>query len=336
MIKLIETSKTGIEAYSLTNNNGMEAVIITYGAIIHKLIVPSKDGKIDVVAGFEDIEGYRQDNPHFNAIIGRVANRIGGAKFTLNGVEYNLYKNDGNNHLHGGQEGFDRKIWSAKVDGEKLVLTYVSKDGEENYPGELTAVVKYSLDDTNALNIEYSATTTEDTLCQLTNHAYFNLNGDFETILKHKVFINSYKLTSVDAELIPHGGFMYVDGTPHDFRKEKEIGKDLNRPDELIKIGRGGYDFNFVLNNNLKDPVATAIGEKSGVKMSVYTDLPCLQFYTGNFLDGLKGKTIYNYQSAFCMETQGYPNACNVPSFKSMELKKGSTYKTASKYVFEW
>jgi len=335
MIKLIETSKTGIEAYSLTNEVGMEAVIITYGAIIHKLIVPSKQGKIDIVAGFNDIEGYRQDNPHFNAIIGRVANRIGGAKFTLNGKEYSLYKNDGNNHLHGGLEGFDRKIWTAKIDGEKLVLTYISKDGEENYPGTLVATVKYYLDE-DGLNIEYFATSDQDTLCQLTNHAYFNLDGDFKTILNHKVFINSDKLTVVDSELIPHGDYLIVDNTPHDFRKIKTIGKDLSTPDELIKIGIGGYDFNFVLNNDKKSPVAIVEAEHSGIKMSVYTDLPCMQFYTGNFLDGLKGKCVYNYQSAFCMETQGYPNACNVPSFDSMELKAGDKYYTHTKYQFEW
>lgn len=334
--KKIDTTKGGIQLYEITNDNGMSVQLITYGARIYKLFVPSKDGKlIDVVAGFNYPDFFKEDNPYFNAVIGRVGNRIGGAKFSLNGKEYNLYKNDGNNHLHGGQEGFDRKIWNAEIiDGEKVKFSRLSLDGEENYPGNLNVSVIYSLDNDNTLKLEYEATCDEDTLCSLTNHAYFNLSGEWDTILDHEVFIASSKLTDVDSELIPTGGLKEIKNTPFDFSEAKKIGKDIKEDDELLKKGNG-YDFNFVLDNNKKDAVASAYSEKSGILMSVYTDRPCMQFYTGNFLDGLKGKATYNFQSAFCMETQGYPNACNIDTFPSMVLKKGKKFSTYTKYKFE-
>lgn len=331
---VLKTPK-GIELYELENDNGIKAQIITYGARIAKLVVPDKDGEmIDVVAGFETPDGFLQDNPYFNAIIGRVGNRIGGASFLLDGKKYDLFKNDGNNHLHGGKCGFDSRIWTASVlCDQSLKLERVSPDGEEGYPGNMQVSVTYSLTDDDALDIRYEATCDKDTLCSLTNHAYFNLDGDFESVLDHEVFIDANYLTAVDDELIPHGALKAVAGTAFDFSAPKKIGRDINADERMLKIARG-YDFNYVLNGNGYRKVASAYSQKSGVKMDVYTDRPCLQFYTGNFLDGLKGKKTYGYQSAFCMETQGYPNACNVPSFESMTLKKGEKYESRTTYAF--
>jgi len=333
-IKKIDTTKDGIELYEISNDNGMKVQIITYGARIFKLYVPNKNGElIDVVAGFTYPDFFKQDNPYFNAIIGRVGNRIGDAKFSLNGKEYSLYKNDGNNHLHGGKEGFDRKIFKAEILDKGLKLSRLSEDGEEGYPGNMDVSIIYSLDDDNALHLDYEAKSDQDTLCSLTNHAYFNLSGKWETILDHEVYISSSKITAVNDELIPSGELKDIKDTAYDFSIPKAIGKDIKTDDYMLNIARG-YDFNYVLNNDKKNAVASAYSKDSGILMEVYTDRPCMQFYTGNFLDGLVGKSTYNYQSAFCMETQGYPNACNVETFPSMVLKKGQTYKTSTRYKF--
>lgn len=335
--EFISKTNTGIELYELQNDNGMTMQVITYGARIHKLFVPNRNGEfIDVVAGFEDLEGYRNDHgTYFNATIGRVGNRIANGAFELNGKEYALFKNDGNNHLHGGKEGFDKKLWIAQIgNGASLKLTYVSKDGEEGYPGNMKVSVTYSLSNDNTLEIAYEVESDADTLCSLTNHAYFNLDGEFESVLDHEIFINAEALTAVDSELIPHGELKAVKGTAFDFFTPKQLGKDINADEEMLKIARG-YDFNYVLNNDGKSAVASAYSERSGIKMGVYTDRPCMQFYTGNFLDGFVGKKKYPYQSAFCMETQGYPNACNVKSFPSMVLKAGEKYVTKTVYAFD-
>ncbi len=328
-------SKTdGISLYELTNGGKITVQITDYGARIHKVLVEDKKGDvIDVVAGFETPNGFTGDNPYFNAVIGRVANRIGGAEFRLNGKKYNLFKNDGDNSLHGGKEGFDRKIWQSRIlpNGE-LALSYFSPDGEEGYPGNLTVTVIYALED-NALSIRYAASCDQDTVCSLTNHAYFNLSGEFDTILDHEIFIDSDKITLIDDKLIPHGELKDIKGTTYDFSKPKKIGRDIKTDDFMLTIARG-YDFNYVLNNNKVDPVASAYCERSGILMEVFTDRDCMQLYTGNFLDGLKGKKTYGFQSAFCMETQGYPNACNVPSFPPITLKKGETYEARTSYRF--
>lgn len=335
-ISYLAKSEKGIESYKIENSNGAYAIVLTYGARIANLCVPSKDGSlVDVVAGFDNPDGFLSDNPYFNAVIGRVCNRIGGAKFTLDGKEYNLFKNDGNNHLHGGKVGFDSRLWTAQiVEGKGLKMSRLSPSGEEGYPANLNVSVTYSLSDENALSIEYEASADGDTLCSLTNHAYFNLDGDFKTVLNHKVFIDADFVTAVDDELIPHGERKNILGTAFDFTKEKTIGKDIEADEHMLKIARG-YDFNYVVRGKGYRKVATAKGEKSGIKMSVYTDRPCMQFYTGNFLDGIVGKKVYEYQSAFCMETQGYPNACNVPSFESIKLEKGKTYTARTEYKFE-
>lgn len=266
-ISYLATSENGIESYKIENANGAYAVIITYGARIANLCVPCKDGSlVDVVAGFENPDGFMSENPYFNAVIGRVCNRIGGAKFTLDGKEYNLFKNDGNNHLHGGKVGFDSRLWSAEIiDGKGLKLSRVSKDGEEGYPANLNVSVTYSLSDDNALSLEYEASADGDTLCSLTNHAYFNLDGDFESILGHKVSIDANELTTVDDELIPHSEKRNILGTAFDFTEEKTIGKDIKASEHMLEIARG-YDFNYVLNGTGFRKVATAKGEKSGIK----------------------------------------------------------------------
>ncbi|MCQ2409621.1 MAG: galactose mutarotase [Clostridia bacterium] len=334
-IKKIDVTLNGIELYEITNSNGMQAQIITYGARIFKLFVPDRNGQlIDVVAGFTYPDFFKQENPYFNAVIGRVGNRIGGAEFELSGIKYSLFKNDGDNHLHGGNEGFDKKIWKAEITEAGLKLSRISPDGEEGYPGNLNVSVIYSLDDNNTLSISYEAESDKDTLCSLTNHAYFNLSGKWDTILDHEVYISSSKLTAVDEGLIPHGELKDIKGTAYDFSQPKKIGKDIKTDDFMLNIAKG-YDFNYVLINDKKNMVASAYSEDSGIYMKVFTDRPCMQFYTGNFLDGLVGKAVYGYQSAFCMETQGYPNACNVDSFPSMVLKKGEKYKTLTKYSFE-
>ena len=326
----------GIDRYRLSNESGMEVDIITYGGRITRLVVPDKAGNpVDVVLGFDDPADYRGDNPYFGALIGRVGNRIDKGRFSLNGKEYCLALNDGLNHLHGGAEGFDRKIWKAlPLDSNKLELTYVSPDGEEGYPGNLKVTVTYTLGEDNSLKIDYEATSDADTPLNLTNHAYFNLNGDAASVGGHIVEIASDALTDVDEGLIPHGELLPLKGTPLDFGTPHPIGRHWAEDHRLLKIARGGYDFNYVLSAGVGEPVATAVGDKSGISMEVYTDRPCLQFYTGNFLDGVKGKQIYPYHSAFCMETQGYPNAVNVPAFPSCVLKAGETFRSSSVYKF--
>lgn len=334
IIKLIE-KKNDVECYEIKNANCASVQILNYGATIHRLFMPDVNGRfLDVVAGFDDIEEYKNKHPHFNAVIGRVANRIGKAKFVLDGKTYELFKNDNGNHLHGGKFGFDRKFWNVKITEEGLLLSYFSKDGEENYPGNLTVNVLYSLSDNNELSIEYAAKTDKDTYCSLTNHAYFNLSGDFnKTILDHILEIKSDKITSIDSELIPDGEFYDVKDTPLDFNTAKTVGRDILCENKFLTFA-GGYDFNYVLNNDNKSYVAKIKSPISGIVLETYTDAPCMQLYTGNFLNGLKGKFVFNKNSAFCLETQGYPNACNILNFPSIRLNSGETYNTKTVYKF--
>lgn len=336
LIKRIAVSKTGIETYELTNVNGCKAQIITFGARIHKLFVPDRNGKfIDIVAGFDDPEGYRTENPYFNAVIGRVVNRIGNARFTLNGKTYDLCKNDGGNCLHGGKVGFDSRIWEAKIEGERLVLSYFSPAGEENFPANLSVKTAYSLTDDNSLKIEYYATSDGDTPFNPTNHAYFNLDGDFKSVSEHVLFLNADKMTESNAELIATGKILDVKGTPFDFTVPHEVGKYAGKNTPELKVFRDGYDNNFIINKDNGDVTATVYSARSGIKMTVKTDRPCVQLYTGNFLDGsIKGKFAFPYQSTICLETQGYPNAVNVPSFPSSILKKGDEFYSVTSYTF--
>ena len=327
-----------VELYTLTNAKGSEARIMTYGGVVVSLKVPDRSGALgDVVAGFDDLKGYLTPPPYFGAIIGRYGNRIAAGRFSLGGVTYQLAKNDGANHLHGGVRGFDKRVWSAKpLSPQSLELSYLSKDGEEGYPGNLSATVTYTLTDANELRIDYSATTDKETVVNLTNHSYFNLAGAGD-ILGHEVMIHADRFTPVVKGLIPTGELKSVAGTPFDFRTAKAIGKSIDEKDEQLILA-GGYDHNWVLNRTGPDlqSAATVTDPKSGRVMEVLTTEPGLQFYTGNFLDGtLQGKgRVYARRSAFCMETQHFPDSPNEPSFPSTVLKPGDTYRTSTVYRF--
>jgi len=334
------TGGEAVQLYTLTNANGMKAEIMTYGGALVVLTAPDRSGKFgDVILGMDDLKGYETPVPYFGALIGRYGNRIGKAQFTLEGKTYHLPANDNGNTLHGGNRGFDKRVWSAKPGpGAELHLTYVSKDGEEGFPGTLTARVVYSLTDKNELKIDYTATTDKPTVVNLTNHTYFNLAGPGEgTILGHEVTINADRFTPVDAGLIPTGELKAVKGTPFDFTKATAIGARIEQNDEQLKLGKG-YDHNWVLNkgNGGLTKAAEVHEPKTGRVMEVWTTEPGLQFYTGNFLDGTlkgKGKT-FVHRGAFCMETQHYPDSPNKPAFPTTELKPGQTYKTSTVYRF--
>ena len=332
-----------VELYTLTNAKGMQAGFITYGGTVVSLTAPDRNGKYaDVVLGMDDLAGYMKATAFFGAIIGRYGNRIGHAQFKLEGKTHKLPANDHANTLHGGPAGFDKRLWTAvpgsSADGETLELTYVSKDGEEGFPGTLTSKVVYTLTNNNELKIDYTATTDKPTVVNLTNHSYFNLAGQGEgDILAHEVMIDAARFTPVDATLIPTGELRPVAGTPFDFTKPTAIGARIDAVDEQIKFGMG-YDHNWVLNKGAGGltKAAEVHEKKTGRVMEVWTTEPGLQFYTGNFLDGTlhgKGKT-YVRRGALCMETQHYPDSPNRPSFPSTELKPGATYHTTTVYRF--
>jgi aldose 1-epimerase len=340
---------TPVEIYTLRNSHGAEARIMTYGGIVQSLRMPDKNGKFaDVVLGFDTLDGYTRPSyvkacPYFGALIGRYGNRIGGAKFTLEGQTYTLAANNGANTLHGGLKGFDKVVWTAKPlatpYGPVLILTYISKDGEEGFPGNLVVSATYSLTEDNALKLEYSATTDRPTVVNLTQHSYFNLagqgNGD---ILGHLVYINSDQTTPVDAGLITTGEFKSVDGTPFDFRTPTAIGARINDPDTILQYGPG-YDHNWVINKPLGQYglMARVTEPVSGRVLEVFSDEPGLQFYAGNFLDGTltgKGGSVYQRHTGFAMEPQHYPDSPNKANFPSVELKPGEAYHNTIVYKF--
>ena len=334
-----------VDIYTLRNAKGMEARITNYGGIVVSLTAPNRSGELaDVVLGFTDLESYLTKNdPYFGAIIGRYGNRIGKGRFMLNGVEYKLATNNGENHLHGGIKGFDKVVWTAKEQNAKagpaLVLTYLSKDGEEGYPGNLQVTVTYTLTNLNELKIDYSATTDKDTVINLTHHSYFNLAGEGNgNILNHDVTINANRFVPTDAGSIPTGELKEVAGTPFDFLKATRIGARINENHQQLKFGRG-YDHTWVINGQpgTLRHAATAHEPVSGRKLEVWTTEPGMQFYTGNFLDGrIPGKAggIYRIRSGFCFETQHYPDSPNKPSFPTTTLKKGATYTSTTVYKF--
>lgn len=327
---------TAVDLYTLTNG-AMTVKVTNYGGIITHILAPDRNGKVaDVALGFDELSGYLGGHPFFGAIAGRYANRIGNARFTLNGKEYALAANDGVNHLHGGKIGFDKKLWKAEpVKGRNFVgvkLSYVSPDGEEGYPGTLTSVVTYELTAKNELRMNYQATTDMDTVLNLTNHTYFNLGGvGGGDVLGHEMTFYADSFTPVDAGLIPTGEIKSVKGTPWDFLTAHTIG-------ERIGQIQGGYDHNHVLRNQSgKLALAVKVVEpKSGRVMQVYTTQPGVQFYTGNFLDGsVKGKgTAYGKHAGFCLETQHYPDSPNKPQFPSVVLKPGMVYRQTTVYAF--
>lgn len=330
-----EADGKAVNLYTLTNANGVQVKITNYGGTVTSWITPDKNGhKSNVVVGFDSLGGYLAKPPYFGAIIGRYGNRIAKGVFKIDTSTYHLAVNNGENHLHGGNKGFDKVVWDATPATDStasLTLTYLSKDGEEGYPGNLKVTVVYTLTDANELQIDYSAETDKTTVVNLTNHSYFNLTGNISnTILNHVLQINADKYTPVDKGLIPTGVLADVKGTPFDFLQPHQVG-------ERIAAVDGGYDHNFVLNRKGSDVelAATLIDSVSGRKLEVFTTEPGLQFYSGNFLDGTfkttDGSPI-NLHTALCLETQHFPDSPNKPGFPTVILKPGERYHTLTKY----
>jgi aldose 1-epimerase len=331
-----------VEVFTLTNANGIELKAIGYGGIITSLKVPDRAGKLDdIVLGFDRLEDYLKDHPFFGAIIGRYGNRIAKGQFTLDGRPYKLATNNGPNHLHGGNKGFDKVLWNAAaVPGKNAVtFTRTSPDGEEGYPGNLRVQVTYTLTDKNELIVDYRATTDQPTVVNLTQHSYFNLAGQGSgDILGHTLMLNADRYTPVDTTLIPTGERALVAGTPFDFRRPTAIGVRIDQPDPQLKNGLG-YDHNWVLNRSGGglQLAARVIEPKSGRMMEIRTTEPGIQFYSGNFLDGKltgKNKAQYKHRTGFCLETQHFPDSPNHPSFPSTTLRPGSEYRTTTVFTF--
>ncbi len=335
-----------IKLYTLKNESGMTVCVTNYGAIVTSIIVPDRNGKrADVALGYDRVEDYINavDKPYFGAVVGRYGNRIAKGEFTLDGETYSLLKNNGENHLHGGAIGFDKVVWTVDeyVEGQSLTLSYLAKDKEEGYPGNLQLKITYTLTDDNSLVVDYHATTDKATPVNVTQHTYFNLKGEGQgTILDHKLMLNAKKFTPVDESLIPTGEMPTVAGTPFDFTTPKAIGRDIGQQNEQLVFGLG-YDHNWILDTDGKEgelSLAAQVHEpSSGRVMEIYTTEPGIQFYCGNFLDGrLKGKSgkPYVHRGGFCLETQHFPDSPNQPNFPSTILKPGETYD--SKTVFKF
>ena len=331
----IKNGKTN-DVYTLTNSTGAQVDILTYGARIHRIMMPDKKGKFgDCVVGCATPEDYYENTCYFGATIGRFGNRIGGSKFSLNGKEYVLEANEKGNILHGGVEGaFDKVVWDAKIVGERLELRHTSPDGASGFPGNLEVVLTISLSDSNEIILEYCATTDQDTLCNLTNHTYFNIGGQ-DTVLGHELMINSRQITPVDKELIPHGDLMDIEGTPYSFLPPKLLGKDMFSDAEFI-AQCNGYDLNYCLDRVGKglEHFAYVYDKETGRRMDCYTTLPAVQLYTGCSTGGTKGKKNYVNHCALCLETQGYPNSPNCPEYPSTVLRAGEKYHEITVYKF--
>lgn len=354
MIPSIQSEPFGISSdgkpitlYTLTNSNGMQTKISTFGGDIVSLTATDRDGNYaDIVLGYDSVDGYIKDSSNFGAIIGRYGNRIGNARFTLDGTEYILAKNDGEHHLHGGNVGYNLVVWSAQeISGEEftgLQLTYFSPDGEEGYPGNLNVAVTYRLTNNDEIRIDYVATTDKKTVVNLTNHSYFNLAGvadnEIDTILNHELTLFADRFTPVDSGLIPTGELLQVADTPMDFRTPVAIGTRIEQEDEQLEFGIG-YDHNWVLSaaDGNRALAARVYEPNTGRVMEVETTEPGIQFYTGNFLDGSaigKGGVPYEFRTAFCLETQHFPDSPNKPEFPSTVLNPGETYRTTTVYRF--
>ena len=344
--KAFGKTKEGInvDQYILKNRNGMEISTINYGGIITSWKTKDRDGNYqDIVLGFDNLSEYESESPYFGAIIGRYGNRIAKGKFTLNDENYNLAVNNDENHLHGGIKGFDKVVWDTRevVDDStaSLVLSYLSDDMEEGYPGNLKAQVTYTLDNNDKLSVKYEAVTDKITIINLTQHSYFNLSADFnKNILDHDILINADSFLPVDSTLIPTGEIRNVGDTPFDFRSPKNVGEEINNSNKQLMIGNG-YDHCWVLNNQDQGVrfVASAYDSSTGRLLEVFSDQPGIQFYSGNFLDGsLKSKIggTYDFRSGFCLETQHYPNSPNEMSFPSVTLNPGEKYMTETIFKF--
>jgi aldose 1-epimerase len=327
--------------FILKNKKGMEAAITNYGGRVVSILVPDKNGKLtDVVLGFDSVSGFQKSTErYYGATIGRFGNRLAKGKFKIDGKEYQSSINNAPNTLHGGKNGFQEMVWDAKlVNAATLELTYLSKDMEEGFPGNLKVKVTYSLNDDNSFKCQYEATTDKTTVINLTNHAFYNLNGESSgTILNHTLQVNAANYLPVDSTLIPTGKIEPVANTPFDFIKPAIIGSRINNANQQLKDGKG-YDHNFVLDkHDMKTPVATITGDKSGIKMEVFTEEPGLQFYSGNFMQAMNvmkhGKKD-DYRTSFALETQHFPDSPNQPAFPSTLLKPGHVYKTQTIYKF--
>lgn len=334
------TSKEEAVLYTLTNENGMSASITNYGAALVKLNVPDKEGNLrDVVLGYDDVTGYEKGGGSFGAPVGRNANRIGGAVITIQDKTYELEKNDNGNNLHSGTNYYNKRIWNVggKTDS-KIEFVLHSPDGDQGYPGTLDMHVTYELTEDNELRITYDAVPDQDTIINMTNHSYFNLDGhDSGNVLKELVTLDADYFTRADAQSIPTGELVDVTGTPMDFRMPRALGEAIDADYEAVRLGKG-YDHNWVLKNNGKfDKVAQAVSEKSGIVMEVWTDLPGMQMYTANFLDNEHGKNgaVYGIRDAVCFETQYFPDAVHHENFASPICKKGIPYHTVTSYKFE-
>ena len=340
------TTEDNVSVYQfvLSNKNGMEISVINYGGIITSLKAKDRNGKYqDIVLGFNSLPPYEDENPYFGALIGRYGNRIANGNFKLDGQSYKLDINNPPNHLHGGLKGFHKVVWNPKEiindSNVSLELTYLSKHMEEGYPGNLDVKVTYTLNNKDELSVLYEAETDRKTIINLTQHSYFNLSGDFsEDVLDHQIKINADAFLPVDETLIPTGEIRSVLGSPFDFRKSKLIGQDIDVNNKQIEFGKG-YDHCWVINNqsNGLRSVATAYHSESGRVLDVYSDLPGLQFYSGNFLDGTlksKGGGYYELRSGFCLETQYYPDSPNQENFPSVVLKPGDIYKSNTIFKF--
>lgn len=331
-----EHNGTPVKKYTL-EKDGMSVSVIDYGATVTSIVVPDAYGvKTDVLLGYDSLPEYENNAGYLGASIGRVANRVSNAAFSYNGKEYKLFNNDEGNSLHGGKEGFDKKVWNSYVDGDEVVMNYTSPDGEEGYFGELRVCVRFFIGNERDFHIVYNAVTDTESVVNLTNHAYFNLNGQGGgPIAKHQMKINSSCITAVNENLVPYGEFADVEGTPFDFRQPKIIGKDVNVENAQLEIA-GGYDHNFVL--DLKDGqiAAETIGDRSGIKMVTKTNQNGLQFYGGNFILPVAGKggTRYDYREGFCLEAQGFPNSLNVEKFGQPILREGEVYENEIVYAF--
>jgi aldose 1-epimerase len=327
------------DLYPLKNSNGMRAFFTNYGARLVSLFVPDKtDTLVNVVVGFDSVHLYiHSTEPYFGGTIGRYGNRIRNGKFVIGNLEYKLSINNGPNTLHGGKNGFHNQVWDAKqLNDSTIEFHYFSKDGEEGFPGNLDVTVTYMLTNDNALHCIYKATTDKTTVVNLTNHAFFNLNGEGSgTINNHLLQINAEHYTPVDSVLIPNGNIVLVEGTPFDFRNTTPIGKRINDKGMQLQYGKG-YDHNYVLNGNGFRNVATVTGDLTGITMEVLTEEPGLQFYSGNFMHSKNRlrRGMDDHRTAFCLETQHFPDSPNRSLFPSTLLKPGEIYRTESVYRF--
>lgn len=328
-----------VTRYLLENGN-VSAGILNYGGILQFLKVPDQNGNtVDVVLGHDDVAGYEQGGGYIGALIGRYANRIGDAHFTLNGKDYPLYANDGAHHLHGGKVGFDQKIWEANTENGVLTLTCISEDGEEGYPGKLTVTVTYSLSEDQTLTLDYRAVSDQDTICNLTNHTYFNLAGqDSGTILDQRIQLFANQYTPADEKSITHGEIASVEGTPLDLRKPTRIGDHIDDAFEQLTWA-GGYDHNFVVDGTPGElrKMAYAFDEGTGITLTGCTTLPGLQFYSGNYLEGVvkgKGTATNERRCGFCLESQYYPNSINCPAYPQPVLRAGEQFHQVTTFQF--